>query len=76
MAGPLVPHGMAGAEQCVLSYGAVSPIWAVRCGFDLGVPWQALEMGKDEGLAVPLDVWSSLPLIPPVKEYRSPPWIK
>lgn len=32
--------------------GAVSPIWAVRCGFDLGVPWQALEMGKDEGLAL------------------------
>lgn len=25
---------------------------AVRCGFDLGVPWQALEMGKDEGLAL------------------------
>lgn len=25
---------------------------------------------------VPLDVWSSMPLIPPVKEYRSPPWIK
>ena len=52
MAGRLVPQDMAGAEQCVLSYGAVSPIWAVRCGFDLGVPWQALEMGKDEGLAL------------------------
>ena len=26
---------MAGAEQCVLSYGAVSPIWAVRCGLTL-----------------------------------------
>ena len=52
MAGSLVPHCLAGAKQCVFLLSANCPVWAVRRCFDVGIPWQALGMGKDEGLAL------------------------
>lgn len=52
MAGSLVPHSMAGARQCVFSYGTDCPTWKVRRRFDPGDPWPPLGMGEDEGLAL------------------------
>ena len=46
MAGSLVPHSLAGAEQCVFLLSASCPVWAVRRCFDIGIPWQAPGDGK------------------------------
>ena len=50
MAGPLVPFGMVGAEQCVFLSGSRDPVWKIRGITDFGNPGTALGLGKDKGM--------------------------
>ena len=63
MARPLVTHSVAGVQQCVFLLGAGCSVWAVRRSFDIGIPWQALGMGKDEGLALFQKTCGCLPAV-------------
>jgi len=49
MAGPLVPHGLAGDRQCVFLSGACSSIRETWRRFDIGSLGTALGLGKDKG---------------------------
>lgn len=52
MAGPLVPHGLAGDRQCVFLSGACRSIRETWRRFDIGSLGTALGLGKDKGVEI------------------------
>ena len=72
MAGPLVPHGLAGDRQCVFLSGACSSIRETWRRFDIGSLGTALGLGKDKGVEIFSEEWGCLRSAPSAGLLRLP----
>ena len=72
MAGPLVPHGLAGDRQCVFLSGACRSIRETWRRFDIGSLGTALGLGKDKGVEIFSEEWGCLRSAPSAGLLRLP----
>ncbi len=72
MAGPLVPHGLAGDRQCVFLFGACCSIRETWRRFDIGSLGTALGLGKDKGVEIFSEEWGFLRFAPSAGLLRLP----
>ena len=72
MAGPLVPHGLAGDRQCVFLSGACHSIRETWRRFDIGSLGTALGLGKDKGVEIFSEEWGCLRSAPSAGLLRLP----
>ena len=72
MAGPLVPHGLAGDRQCVFLFGACRSIRETWRRFDIGGLGTTLGLGKDKGVEIFSEEWGCLRSAPSAGLLRLP----
>ena len=72
MAGPLLPHGLAGDRQCVFLSGACRSIRETWRRFDIGSLGTALGLGKDKGVEIFSEEWGCLRSAPSAGLLRLP----
>lgn len=72
MAGPLVPHGLAGDRQYVFLSGACRSIRETWRRFDIGSLGTALGLGKDKGVEIFSEEWGCLRSAPSAGLLRLP----